>query len=183
MKRMTAIVDFEASSLWGGYPIEVGIALIPPFEGPDTLRKIVSSSHLIRHEPWLIGGYWDPRAQEVHGIRKSEIDAQGKDPLFVSAWMNDVLADCDVYADSDFDNGWNAQLFGAANTKPTFKLNHIRDIFDGAAHINDHCVVNFINGPAHRAGADAERIARTVAACIVRPQDLPPQKQPHMSFN
>lgn len=173
MGKMTAIVDFEASSLWGGYPIEVGFAKFDVYRGRDIPRDIVPQSRLIRHEPWLKTGYWCENAHQVHNISKDDIDRFGRSVREVAYWLNQNLSGCDVFVDSDFDEGWNDQLFKAAGIAPSFNMRHVREIFDDAVEINDHCVIDFIKRPAHRAGPDAERIARTIAACVVRPADLP----------
>lgn len=172
MGKITAIVDFEASALWGGYPIEVGFAKFDVFRGRDVPRDIQSQSRLIRHDLWLETGHWCESAYKIHNISKDDIAAFGRSVREVAYWLNDNLSGCDVFVDSDFDEGWNNQLFKAAGIAPSFKMKHVREIFDGAVEINDHCVVDFIRQPAHRAGPDAARIARTIAACVVRPSDL-----------
>lgn len=169
--RKTAIIDFEASALWGGYPIEVGIAKFHRFQGLHVPRDIQSTGYIIRHDSWLRTGHWDPKAQAIHGLTKDGIFASGDTVRKIAYRLNEELADSDVYADSDFDVGWNEQVFAAAGIAPSFKIGHVRDIFAKAVFINEDCVRETVRGPTHKAEEDARRIALAIMMGVVRPED------------
>lgn len=169
--RKTAIIDFEASALWGGYPIEVGIAKFQRFQGLHVPRIIESTGYVIRHDEWLRTGHWDPKAQAVHGLTKDNIFASGDPVRKIAYRLNEELADSDVYADSDFDGGWNDKLFSAAGIAPSYKIKHVREIFEKAVFVNEKCVLATIHGATHKAEEDARRIALAIMTGVVRPED------------
>lgn len=168
--RKTAIIDFEASALRGGYPIEVGVAKFHRFQGLHVPRDIESNARLIRPDKWA-DGHWDPKAEAIHGISKDEALHNGHCAREVAYWLNKELEGCYVYADSDFDKGWNDQLFAAAGIAPSFKIRHVRDIFEKAVFINEDCVRDTVRGAAHKAEDDARRIALAIMTGVVRPED------------
>lgn len=103
--------DFEASSLKPeGYPIEVAWSL-PTGE----IR-----SHLIKPVPeW--GDDWDMMAEDLHGISREQLDAEGIEPLAVALNMNRELAGEVLYFDGGgFDRTWLSKLYEAAGIKMSF---------------------------------------------------------------
>lgn len=166
MTPLRIVMDFEASALNDGYPIEVGIA----FTWAD--GKITSDAKLIRHDPWLEHGRWCESAEAVHNITKDEVRVKGEDPRRVCDWLNSMLVGQVVYADHEKDKGWLAQLFDAAKRRPQFELHHVVEVIDSADYVNETCLVDFTRGrysgpDVHRAGPDAVRISRALAACCV----------------
>jgi hypothetical protein len=113
MSVYPCFIDFEASGLGiSTYPIEVGWSM------PDgTVR-----SFLIRPLPsW---NYWDERAQEVHGISREELLADGTSAAEICAMLCCDLEGREVYADGGlFDREWLGQLLEAGGCKnPTFRF-------------------------------------------------------------
>ncbi len=115
------VIDFEASSLdQDSYPIEVGIACWP---APD--EPVLGWSTLIRPaEDWTRQGHWSPASAKVHGIRGSDLVANGHSPERVVAALNkalgpDGVAWCDG---ADYDEHWTGVLFKAAKIRPAFTL-------------------------------------------------------------
>ena len=101
---MRAFLDFEASSLSDdSYPIEVGWV----FE--DGRRE----AHLIRPAPqWLD---WDKRAEALHGISRTRLEAEGAAHDVVAQRVLEALADHDVYVGApSWDGKWLSMLFRAA---------------------------------------------------------------------
>jgi hypothetical protein len=82
------VIDIEASSLdLTGYPIEVGLAFWPAPNEP-----IYGWSVLIRPtEEWRLHGHWSPESAKVHGIRGSDLVAQGRLPQQIAAALNEAL--------------------------------------------------------------------------------------------
>jgi hypothetical protein len=82
------VIDIDASSLdLTGYPIEVGLAFwLAPNE------PIYGWSVLIRPtEEWRLHGHWSPESAKVHGIRGSDLVAQGRLPQQIAAALNEAL--------------------------------------------------------------------------------------------
>ncbi len=157
MKPIRIILDFEASSVKNGYPVEVGIA--QTFED----GRIISGAKLIFHQPWLENGIWRDAAQKVHGITKEEIRANGVSALVAARWLNSEIGEQTAYSDSDLDQGWLAQLFDVAGIPPSFRLGHVREILNS---VNDACAADAMQEPSHRAEADAVQISRMFLHCI-----------------
>ncbi|PZQ44383.1 MAG: hypothetical protein DI551_10240 [Micavibrio aeruginosavorus] len=160
------VMDFEASALHGGYPIEVGVA----FTWQDW--KITDEARLIRHDPWLDHGRWCSEAQDVHNLTKEDVRSGGQSIETVCDWLNGMLAGKTVYADHDKDKGWLCQLFDEAGKRPYFELLHVEKYINRASYVNESCLIDFTRGlesgrDIHRAGPDARRIARALAACVV----------------
>jgi hypothetical protein len=144
-------LDFEASGLANGsYPIEVGWNL------PSGEVK----SFLIRPLPsWR---YWDKRAEEeVHGISRKELVAQGVDAAEICAVLCADLDGREVYADGGlFDAEWMGQLLAAGKCpEPTFRLcGCAPDLFfpEMAFQVSDELqeAARKVAGQRHRAGND-----------------------------
>lgn len=90
-----AFLDFEASSLSPtSYPIEIGWAVA----GAEA-----AESHLILpHPDWID---WDPAAQGVHGISRSQLFEHGLAGPAVLALMTRSLAGLVVYSDAPAEDG------------------------------------------------------------------------------
>ena len=98
-------IDFEASALENGYPIEVGIA----DAATGTAR-----AWLIRPEAaWLKGSIWSPASEAVHGISRALLDSEGEPPNTVWAKLAAALAAKLVISDNPpFDSRWLSMLAG-----------------------------------------------------------------------
>lgn len=112
-------IDFEASSLDDGtYPIEVGVCR---WSAPD--RPIEGWSTLIVPIPaWRDHGSWSPASQEVHGIRREELDT-GMTPTQAVIALNTIVgtktASCDG---GPYDLNWARMLAGASGVRATFQI-------------------------------------------------------------
>lgn len=106
-------IDFEASSLsTRSHPIEVA------WSTPDGAIE----SHLIL--PLADWQDWDDYAErEIHHISREMLTAEGKDPAWVAARMNEVLGGSIVYSDApEFDERWLMRMFDAVGLEPTFQI-------------------------------------------------------------
>ena len=121
MSETIYFLDFEASSLSNkSYPIEVA------WSSPDGPIEsyLISPSGI---EEWTD---WDPAAENVHGISRHVLAADGKTPHFVCDRMTDQLAGKRIYTDAPrFDGAWLARLFSACGRdKSGFNLGNIDDL-------------------------------------------------------
>jgi hypothetical protein len=142
---MIAFLDFEASSLAeDSYPIEVGWV----FE--DGNREV----HLIRPAPsWTD---WDPEAENLHGISREVLLAQGRPHEVIARRVIDRLGDHDVYASApSWDGKWLSVLFRSAGLpRHAMRLKHTRDAEREAAVA------------ALRSAVPSEEIDQVVAAVL-----------------
>ena len=117
------MLDVEASGFGrGSYPIEIGLAF------PDG----TSVAYLLRPEPdWV---HWDEGAEEVHGLPRSKLLAEGRPVLEVAALLNAQLAGNRVYSDAwGFDAAWVARLFDAAGLSQHFRIDTVRNLITETA--------------------------------------------------
>ena len=113
MGRRIAFLDCEASSLdeHRSYPIEVGWCFADAHD---------AESHLIiPHPDWLD---WDPQSQELHGLNRKILFAQGEPGPRVARRLIEVLGAADVYADSEMDRIWIEKLFATVGVAATLVL-------------------------------------------------------------
>lgn len=113
-------MDFEASSLRDGYPVEVGWAWV---EGTN----IQTESMLISPaDEWLTPGFtWDPIAEGLHGLSLARLQADGLSPFEVCGVLNERLADKIVVFDTGptgVDRQWLDLLYFEGGQHPHFKL-------------------------------------------------------------
>ncbi|MDM8523123.1 hypothetical protein QUF80_07105 [Desulfococcaceae bacterium HSG8] len=111
-------IDFEASSLsWHSYPIEVAWNM----ENGNIESCLISPKHV---PEWTD---WDPEAQKLHGITRSEILAQGESPSRVCEKIEQALSGKRVYSDNpDFDSMWMMRLFDAVGKSyPNINMLHL----------------------------------------------------------
>ena len=110
-----AFIDFEASSLdlIASYPIEVGICM------PDgTLHSWLISPHVLWQD-------WSQSAEQIHGISRETLEADGIAVSEVASALNELLPEqvfCDAWT---FDSFWLHRLFRAADMQPAFQLESI----------------------------------------------------------
>ena len=103
---MIVFLDFEASSLHvGSHPIEVG------WVNGDGRGE----SFLLR--PLRDWTDWSPASEAVHGISRTQLDAEGHDPATVAHRLHAALQAADAYYSDNpgHDGAWLCKLFAAAD--------------------------------------------------------------------
>lgn len=151
-----SFIDFEASGFGGkSYPIEVGLVL------PDGQTYC----SLISPEPdWK---HWDDAAQKVHGVDRSILETYGKPAAEVASHINTLLQGQTVYTDAWYhDYNWLSRLFDAAESRPSFKLEDLRQLLD-EAHLArwdaaKAQILQEMNITRHRASNDAKVLQQTL---------------------
>ena len=150
-------IDFEASGLGQhSWPIEVGLARV---EGPE----VCVEARLIRPaQDWDLAE-WSPESAQVHGITLEEL-ARAEPAEDVARWVAGRIEEQLLISDApEFDGHWMARLLAAA---PGLSVPRLVD-FDRL--VVSRCTLaqtrrvyaTLDDEPApHRAGPDAERLAR-----------------------
>jgi hypothetical protein len=118
MVKLPCFIDFEASSLAvESYPIEVAWSL----------EDGSIESHLINPQQVVAWTDWDPKSEEIHGIRREQLITEGETPCAVCCRMNDQLSGKVLYSDAPrFDRRWLFKLFsGCEGCKPEFQIEWI----------------------------------------------------------
>lgn len=118
------IIDFEASSLSPGYPIQVAVIL----ENGD-----VYSSYINPPDKWIESNDWDPNSENVHKIPMSILREHGKDVTTVATELNAFIDGREVFCDGGlYDLQWCNRLFVTAGVTKSFMLGDImRDLIKG----------------------------------------------------
>lgn len=121
------IIDFEASALRGGYPIQVAVILA----NGDTY-----DSYIYPDDEWIDTMNWDPESEQIHKIPMSLLREHGKDIVTVANELNQFIDGREVFCDGGlYDLQWCACLFAFANVTKTFMLGDIvRDLLKGDIH-------------------------------------------------
>lgn len=158
-------LDFEASSLFDdSYPIEIGIAR---WRSPDEPIEVWST--LIRPPAEWRDRRWSMRSQEVHGIRREELE-DGMDPAAALRIAN-RLAGRMVFCDGgQSDLRWLGGLEEAAGLDSTFLLRDA-DALGSVLHPRRwRRMARWLDRAKarHRAGDDAERLLRALAVALNR---------------
>lgn len=152
-------LDFEASALRGGFPIEIGWAEVLPD------RTIVTESHLILCERWMGRlDRWDPAAEALHRISRQRLVEHGRSPEEVANRVNEVLAGATIYIDSPFDRDWATILFAEAGIGQRFSFGDVDAAFQGEeidtmAYRYARGMVDRAQPMTHRAAEDAKHWA------------------------
>lgn len=150
-----AFIDFEASSLdlIASYPIEVGICM------PDgTLHSWLIAPHVLWQD-------WSETAEQIHGISRQTLEADGSAAGEVAKALNELLPDqvfCDAWT---FDSFWLHRLFKAARISPDFQLESISALLD-TRQVRQWSalrqqVISELGLPVHRAANDALILHKT----------------------
>lgn len=150
-----AFIDFEASSLdlIASYPIEVGICM------PDgTLHSWLICPHVLWQD-------WSESAEQIHGITRHTLEAEGIAVSEVAHALNELLPDqvfCDAWT---FDSFWLHRLFRAAGVRPAFQLESISALLDSRQvrrwSAMRQQVISELGLPVHRAANDALILHKT----------------------
>lgn len=151
-------IDFEASGLSAdSRPIEIGLAAV---ERGD----VQVASRLIRPDPAWPMAAWDPISADVHGISLAEL-ARAEPAHAVARWAAERMAGRTVIADApEWDGRWLRTLLAAAEGLGEPPRVHDFDILV-AARLSVararrvYAALDRLAAP-HRAGPDAERLAR-----------------------
>lgn len=157
-------MDFEASALRDGFPVEVGWAWI---EG-NNIR--VESLLISPAEEWLTPGFtWDPVAEGIHGLPLARLQAEGEPPVYICRTLNDQLRDKIIVFDTGsdgVDRYWLDLLFTEGGAARNFKLaGAAGDFLTAAAHrygvneANLAAIQEAAPRPCHRAAEDAVHYA------------------------
>lgn len=159
-----AAIDVEASSLDdGSYPVEVGVAIQREPGGPVRVW-----SALVRPTwEWSERGHWSPRAAQVHGRTRERLDAEGRPPAAIVAALDADLAGLAAFCDGlPYDAYWLDRLHAAVGAERRFALAAWppADLSAEAQARARACLKS--QAPAHRAGADAERLVRALILSV-----------------
>lgn len=107
--RRLVFVDFEASALRDGYPIEVGWAWA------ENAHVEARSMLIARADESQSPGYqWDPMAEAIHGLTLEQVDRQGQLVDRICRALNDSLSDAELCFDTGpvgMDRRWLMQLY------------------------------------------------------------------------
>ena len=103
-------VDFEASGIApDSYPIEIAV-VSADFEYQALIRPVSYWTH------WS----WD--AQDMHGISRETLLADGIEPEAIAAELNARFAGAKICSDSPQDGFWFETLYEAAGIEPSFAV-------------------------------------------------------------
>lgn len=164
-------LDFEASSLSAdGWPVEIGLSWL------TTAGEIETHSRLIRRHPLWPMSEWSERSAAVHGIDYGTLERDGWETPDVSAWYLHLTAGKRVGSDApEFERRWLRRLLDVGDLKSEMVERAVLQVIDYYEVIDDilddpqmdryHERLARIPSP-HRAGADAERHARSLQAAL-----------------
>lgn len=111
-------LDFEASGLHpDSYPIEIGIC--GPYFEYEALIK-----------PTYYWTHWSHDAQDMHGISREMIEADGVEPARICQALNDQFRGQVLWSDSNFDALWMNIMFEAAGMQEAFVVKNIMSQID-----------------------------------------------------
>lgn len=149
------IIDLEASGFGrGSYPIEVGIAL--------ENREIFS--FLIKPEDdWT---HWSEEAEQIHGITREQLHAEGMCIEDIARKLNDMLSGQTLYSDAwSFDSSWIGRLYDSAGIVQRFRIETINKLLKPEHvefwHPTKETVLNELGLKAHRAAIDVKVLQET----------------------
>lgn len=154
--NVPAFIDFEASSLdlIASYPIEVGLCLTD------------GSLHSWLIRPHVLWQDWSASAEEIHGISRETLLADGLNVRQVAHHLNEILSGqvfCDAWT---FDSFWLHRLYRAAGMRPSFQLESVSMLLTPAEiqrwSAARHQVIGELGLPVHRAANDARILHSTM---------------------
>lgn len=155
------VIDLEASGLDSqSYPIEVGVVLA---DGTTYEALLKPASH------WQS---WDREAEELHGISREQLEAEGRNLAEVCLDLNILSAGKTLYSDCwAFDSSWLNKLFTEAGVIPEFRCSPIefivqeQHLMNWAGYKRDF--IKATNIQPHRALNDAIIISETLERMMV----------------
>lgn len=155
VKTAPPIIDLEASGFGrGSYPIEVGFAL----ENRDI------HSFLIKPEDdWT---HWSEEAQQIHGISREQLQAEGMCIEDIALKLNQLLRGQTLYSDAwSYDSSWIGRLFDSAGIIQRFRIETINKLLKPEQvefwHPTKEAVLQEIGLKAHRAAIDVQVLQET----------------------
>lgn len=113
MSKKINAIDIEASALFNGYPIQIGIIK----KNGEQYSKYIKP-----HEDWINELYWDFNSECIHGIEENYLINEGSSISLVAKELNNFLKEEIVYCDSIYDIDWINLLYEYAEIKKTFSV-------------------------------------------------------------
>lgn len=162
------VLDFEASCLpsYGrSFPIEVGVCDVETGE---------VSSWLIRPDIAWRKWDWDPEAEQVHGLTRHRLQAEGRPASQIFFELADTVKGAGVVSDSSADAEWLMALCSAAGRAPPFEVGSMGELLETMLGSGDEARAKVESAQAkamelfpvaHRAGEDARRLAEIIRLC------------------
>lgn len=134
-------VDFEASGIApDSYPIEIAVVSVD-----------AEYQALIR--PVYYWTYWSFDAQDIHGISREALLADGLEPSVIAAELNARFEGAKLCSDSPQDGFWLDTLYEAARVDPSFVLLPLESYVGRSAASEIYRTI--LSNRAHRALSDA----------------------------
>lgn len=149
------IIDLEASGFGrGSYPIEVGIALD---------NRDIHSFLIKPEDDWT---HWSEEAEQIHGITREQLQAEGMCIEDIALKLNDMLRGQTLYSDAwSFDSSWIGRLFDSAGIVQRFRIETINKLLKPEQvefwHPTKEAVLKELGLKAHRAGIDVQVLQET----------------------
>jgi hypothetical protein len=155
--RRIAFIDLEASGLGSAsFPTEIGWAAVRA-DG-----SVVSDSCLIRPPAgWTrYTNAWSAASAALTGISREMLDRDGLSPAEVMKRFLVAVEGCELFSDApDFDSHWLGMLSDAAMVDLAGrKIGNAKTLIEEAG--GKGALAGEPDGPRHRAGPDARRLAR-----------------------
>lgn len=157
--RSAYFLDFEASSLSpNSWPIEIGVARV--VDG-----AVVTGSRLIKpYSDWEDAG-WSESSAAIHGLSRTYLEANGDDARDVAKWFKAENNGIAVTDNPEFEQRWLIRLLETDLPFPKVQLldfeSYVRmSLNDDAAIAQVFHSLETQGPPPHRAGQDAERLAK-----------------------
>lgn len=103
-------VDFEASGIApDSYPIEIAVVS-------------AADQHHALIRPVYYWTHWSWDAQDMHGISRDSLVAEGREPAHIAADLNARFSSSTLCSDSPQDGFWLDTLYEAAGFEPSFRV-------------------------------------------------------------
>ncbi|WP_338924136.1 hypothetical protein V0M98_38625 (plasmid) [Pseudomonas silesiensis] len=103
----------------GSFPISIAVA---GSEGA------VWSWYVCPLEDWT---HWDSAAEDVHGLSRDFLIAEGQDPYLLSRILNRLFRGKALLVRSEAEHAWVKQMFGTVQVKLTFEIVTLCQAYDG----------------------------------------------------
>ena len=116
------VMDVESSGSEkddGSFPISIAVA------GPEGAAW---SWYVCPLEDWT---HWDSAAEDVHGLSRDFLIAEGQDPYLLSRILNRLFRGKTLLVRSEAEQAWVKQMFGTVQVKLTFEIFTLGQAYDG----------------------------------------------------